>query len=196
MLTTRKTGRKSPHVAAPPYLSPEDPPSKRRILQSALRLFAEKGVDAVTVRDIAGHAGYTNPALFKFFTTKDALGLHLFERWYLRFFGNLKSALDDASSFEGRLTALLDVSFSCLEQDPAAFLFVQDHLRQLWPRVSGSVRRKSILVLIRHMLEQGIREGAVDSTVNPGLLVAAITGTLQQFARMYHFAEFRGAPGA
>jgi hypothetical protein len=40
-------------------------------------------------------------------------------------------------------------------------------------------------------LRQGIQEGAVRNA-HPDLLVAAITGTLQQFARMLHFGEFKG----
>jgi hypothetical protein len=63
----------------------------------------------------------------------------------------------------------------------------------MWPRVSRSVRRRSILALIRAVLEQGMREDKVRPGADLNLLIAAISGTLQQFARMLSFGEFRGA---
>ena len=174
------------------YLTIDDPPSKREILRTALRLFAEKGVDAVTVREIAEQAGYTNPALFKFFATKDALALHLFERCYEQLYDHLHAATAGAATFAARLAVIAGVCIEQIERDPDAFLFVQDSLRILWPRVSARTRRKSILSLIRQTLEQGIAEGVVRGT-NADLLVAAITGTLQQFARMLHFGHLKGA---
>jgi AcrR family transcriptional regulator len=191
MLTQRRTsGGPLPFEAA--YASPGDPPSKRKILEAALRLFASKGVHAVTVREIAAEAGYTNPALFKFFATKDALALHLFACCYWRLFERLDAAAGANASFGERLRAVLDVFFAQIEQDAEAFLFVQDHLREMWPRVSRQMRRKSILALIRSLLEQGVREGSVNAASNLDLLVAAVTGTLLQFARMLHFGEFEG----
>lgn len=136
-------------------------------------------------------AGYTNPALFKFFETKDALALHLFESCYLQLFDRL-DAIDGKLSFGERLRAILGVFSSQIEQDLEAFLFVQDHLREMWPRVSRSTRAKSILAIIRSMLLQGVREGEVTSALNPDLVTAAFTGILQQLARMFHFGEFKG----
>lgn len=193
MLTNDKS-RTPPEAPEAFYLKADDPPSKRRILQTALRLFADRGVEAVTVRQIADEAGYTNPALFKFFATKDALAQYLFEACYLQLFERLSAAIDGKTTFDDRLDGILSVFFSQLENDLDAFLFVQDHLRQIWPQVSASVRRKSILALIRRALQQGIAEGTVRDA-NPDLLVAAVTGTLQQFARMLHFGEFKGKAG-
>jgi AcrR family transcriptional regulator len=191
MLTRpRSTGGRQASDEA--YATAGDPPSKRRILDAALRLFARKGIDAVTVREIAAEAGYTNPALFKFFATKDALALHLFESCYLQLFDSLHTAAADGLPFDERLSAILAVFVSALERDPEAFLFVQDRLREIWPRVSRQTRRKSILALIRSILQQGVREGAVDATLPLDLLVAAFTGTLQQFARMLYFGDFKG----
>src|SRR4051794_30026340 len=123
-------------AATSAYLSESDPPSKRRILEAALRLFAERGLEAVTVREIAGEAGYTNPALFKFFDGKDALALHLFEHCYLDLHRRLVQGADSNLPYRERMKAMVGVVVEQIERDAAAFLFVQDHLRVLWPRVS------------------------------------------------------------
>ena len=173
------------------YLSTDDPPSKREILRTALRLFAERGIDAVTVRAIAEEAGYTNPALFKFFATKDALALYLFERCYEQLYDRLRDEMADAGTTRERIRAIASASIEQIACDPDAFLFVQDTLRVMWPRVSAATRRKSIFSLIRRTLEEGMDEGVVRQT-SPDLLVTAITGTLQQFARMLHFGQLKG----
>src|SRR5215471_2666417 len=168
MLTKPKSQSQEQEISEVPYLRADDPPSKRQILQAALRLFAHQGVETVTVRQIADEAGYTNPALFKFFATKDALALCLFESCYLQLFEQLKAAINREATFEDRLQAILSVFLSQLEQDLNAFLFVQDHLRLMWPRVSPATRRKSILFLIRQTLRLGIAEGKVRDA-NPDL---------------------------
>jgi AcrR family transcriptional regulator len=165
------------------------------ILKEALRLFAQRGIDAVTVRDIGNRAGYTNAALFKFFATKDALALYLFERCYLALFESLSAAVRPEMPFAERMHAIVTVFVSQIDRDPDALLFVQDQLRQMWPRVSRSTRRHSILGLLRAALEQGVRENKVRSSANLDLSIAAISGTLQQFARMASFGEFRGPAG-
>lgn len=172
------------------YATAGEPPSKRRILRAALHLFARKGLHAVTVRDIAREAGYSNPALFKFFATKDLLALHLFEHCYTNMFAELSLAAEADEVFLLRLRAIIGTFTSQIEHDADAVLFVQDHLRELWPRVSRQVRKRSIVGLIRATLQQGIREGSVSAAISIDLLVAALTGTLAQFARMYYFNEF------
>lgn len=189
------TNKNTPRITPSDYLLDDDPPSKRMILKEALHLFAQRGIDGVTVRDIGDRAGYTNAALFKFFPTKDALALYLFERCYLALFASLSAATRPGMPFVDQLRAMVAVFISQIERDPDAFLFVQDQLRQMWPRVSRTTRRHSILALIRATLEQGVRENKVCSTANLNLLIAAISGTLQQFARMLSFGEFRGPAG-
>src|SRR5271168_4307440 len=71
-------------VNFPFYLSEGDAPGKRAILSAALDLFAARGVDGVSIREIASQAGCTNPAMFRHFKSKDALACALFESCYRR----------------------------------------------------------------------------------------------------------------
>jgi AcrR family transcriptional regulator len=173
------------------YLKEDDPLSKRMILQAALRLFAERGIHAVTVRDIAKDAGYTNPALFKFYRSKDSLVLFLFEHCYVDLCRKLESGAPPTLRFAERLRGIVEVFLNQFDGDPASVLFVQEHLRELWPRVSRKVRAHSIVGLIREILEAGKREGAVGPGSNLDLLGTAVIGTLAQFARLAYFGEFR-----
>ena len=52
--------------------------TRRRIVQEALVLFADKGVDQTTMKDIAGGAGITEPAVYRHFPGKAELVWQIF----------------------------------------------------------------------------------------------------------------------
>ena len=54
--------------------------TKRRILTEALRLFAQRGYDAVSVEQIANAVGIKAPSLYKHFPSKQSIFDALFER--------------------------------------------------------------------------------------------------------------------
>ena len=52
--------------------------TKARIEREALRLFASKGVDATSVRDIALAVGVADAALYRHFASKEDIGRVIF----------------------------------------------------------------------------------------------------------------------
>lgn len=54
--------------------------TKERILQEALQLFAQKGYMATSMNDIAKQLGITKPALYKHYTSKQAIFDSIIER--------------------------------------------------------------------------------------------------------------------
>jgi AcrR family transcriptional regulator len=174
------------------FIKPDDPPSKRAILNAAFKLFVRDGYDATNIRVIAKEAGYSNPALFKFFKSKEDLGLYLFECCYERYVDIFESSIRAGRSFDENLEDTIDRVSSVINENPGTLLFVQDHLRHFWPRVSTRVRLRSILAEVQRLVEQGISEKAIGKDANPKVLVAAFVGFLVQFARMFYFGEFKG----
>jgi len=174
------------------FVRPDDPPSKRAILRAAFNLFVRDGYDATNIREIGKEAGYSNPALFKFFDSKEHLGLYLFECCYERYVDILESALQIGRSFDENLDDTIDRICAGLDENPGTLLFVQDHLRHFWPHVSKHIRRRSILDQVGRLIEQGIAEQVISSDVNTKVLIAAFVGILAQFARMFYFGEFKG----
>src|ERR1700761_7040730 len=94
-------------MAVPFYVAVGDAPGKAKILVAALKLFVRDGLCETSVRDIAKASGFTNPALFKHFPTKDALALYLFERCYLELFHLISRAIQSENSFAAKQHAIL-----------------------------------------------------------------------------------------
>ncbi len=170
------------------FISEGDPPSKQSIMRAALKLFVEHGVAATNVRMIGDEAGYTNPAMFKFFDSKDALALYLFERCYERLYHRVEAAAAQ-KPFDEALDRVLDAFLSAMDEDLEAVLFVQDSLRTMWRRLPARARKNSIVRVLRELFERGTREGAVKGYRSLDVPVAALVGLMGQFGRMYYFGE-------
>jgi AcrR family transcriptional regulator len=168
---------------------------RERILRVALHLFVREGFSRTSIRDIGAAAGLSNPALYKHFASKEALALLLFERCYGELFEVLSALQRGEGSFEERFDAFVNAFGSLLAERLDALLFVSDTLREFWPKLSGPLKRRSLLGITRGLVRQGQREGAVDAGVDVELLTALLGGTLSQVARMLFFGELEnGAP--
>ena len=174
----------------PFYISGDEPAAKRKILIAALELFVRDGLCETSIRDIANASGFTNPALFKHFSGKNALAEYLFERCYLELFRLVQDAVRSSKSFQESQRALIRAYLAALDRDPYSVIFVQGWLRHFWPKMPAEVRRHSILGEIRALLASGRSKGAVTKEIDVDLLTTAWVGMLQQFARARYFGEF------
>jgi TetR/AcrR family transcriptional regulator, repressor of fatR-cypB operon len=174
----------------PFYVSEDAAPAKQRILMAALQLFVRDGVCETSIRDIAKVSGFTNPALFKHFASKDALAEYLFERCYLELLRLVQTASGSGATFRKKQRAVIEAYLAALDREPDTVIFVQDWLRHFWSRMPAAVRRHTILGEIQKLLEQGRSEGQVTKEIEIKLLATAWVGTMQQFARVRYFGDF------
>jgi TetR/AcrR family transcriptional regulator, repressor of fatR-cypB operon len=171
-------------------VEPGDPPSKREILACALRLFVNEGLCETGIRAIGEAAGYTNPALYKFFPSKDALALALFERCYGWVYEAMHEAVE-AQPFEAALAGVVQAWVRLLDERPEALLYVNETLREFWPKARPATKRRSLLKLLAAVVERGQDEGVVAESVAAPLAVAMVVGTLGQVARQHAFGDLR-----
>ena len=174
---------------AAPLLAEGDPPSKLEILRCALRLFVRDGLCETSIRDIAQASGYTNPALYKFFESKEALALHLFERCYQQLVGAVRASQRRGSGFEANLDSLLAAYAGLVDENLESVLYVSDTLRLFWLRLPADARRRSLLSEIRRLLKRGVAEGAIRPDTDLDLAMATVVGGMAQVARMAYFGE-------
>ena len=184
--TTRKTARASFYAAT-------DSPAVQASLAAALALFTRNGIDATTIRDIAEKSGFTNPAIFKHFDSKEALALCLFDRCYRWMADAFRAADDENADARSRILAAGDCALRLMDEDIEAVLCVQDNLRRFWRDLKPDTRALSLLAHMRRLIACGVAEGSVSPAVSANLLASAILGFLGQFAREYYFGEIRDA---
>ncbi len=154
------------------------------VLTQSLRLFASRGVDAVSVRDIAAATGFTNPALFRHFAGKEALAGALFEQCYRQ----MVETLEPASERNG-LRAWLEAVLTEIVRRPEGVLFVLDNLKRYWHTLPDDLKNRNLPKLANEMIAREAMAGRMRADIPPALVATVLFGTLGQVARSVHFNE-------
>ena len=143
--------------------------TRRRLLDRALKLFQQRGVEATTMRSIARAAGLSLGAAYYYFPSKEALMFAFYE-------ANQDEAEAEAERATGSLRDRLGAAFH------ARLASVQPHRRMLAALVSRlvdphdplsalspqqrGVRERSIAVLARLLDGSGLSPGAIQFTAS------------------------------
>ena len=106
--------------------------TRTRIAGEALKLFAARGIDGTSVRDIALAAGVAEGALYRHFPSKEALARALFLDGYAALARDVAAILAAVPAFEARVAALVERFCRLFAEDPETFVFLllnqHDHL--------------------------------------------------------------------
>jgi AcrR family transcriptional regulator len=176
----------------PFYIQEEDPPAKREILRAAMKLFSQHGLAATSIRDIAEESGYTNPALYKHFASKEEMALFLFEACHRRLWTTCHTAIEEATGFEAKLEGYVGQMLQLVDQHPDVMAFLSDSARVLWPLAGPAVKRHTMIDLARTLMSTAPRPRGGRSAVNPDLAAASVQGTLAELARMIQVGAVPG----
>lgn len=74
--------------------------SKKRILQTAQKLFADQGFDATTTRQLAEVSGVSEGAMFHYFPTKKAILVELATKGWIDILTDLLTELSEMASYQ------------------------------------------------------------------------------------------------
>jgi AcrR family transcriptional regulator len=156
-----------------------------------MKLFGEHGLAATTIRDIAKESGYTNPALYKHFASKDELALYLFETSHRRLWSRCQAAIESADDFDGKLKNYIGEVLALVDEHPDAMAFLSENARVLWPKSGDAVRRHTMIGLARSVMNAAPRAGK-GTAVHPDIAAACLQGTLAELARMIQVGALAG----
>jgi AcrR family transcriptional regulator len=98
--------------------------SAERILSTALDLFAMKGYDATSVREICESAGITKPTLYHFFGSKDGVLQALVQAGFQQYRAIVNAAMDTPGSFRERVKVLARSVFESARNKPLFWRFI------------------------------------------------------------------------
>jgi AcrR family transcriptional regulator len=97
----------------------------QHIARVAARLFAERGFDATSVREIVEAAGVTKPTLYYYFRNKDSLAQALFSQPMARLVEQARSLLEQEGDLLEIAERFLNIFFDYCQEEPdrARFAF-------------------------------------------------------------------------
>jgi TetR/AcrR family fatty acid metabolism transcriptional regulator len=158
---------------------------RARILDAAVKVFAERGYFSSTVAEIARAAGVADGTIYLYFKSKDDLLFELFDEKMTRLIEDAKAALAEESDAPSRLKRFIRLHFSLVERNPDLASVLVVELRQSAQLLKAADRQKlgaAYLELIGQVVREGQERGELDASVSPGTAKRAIFGALDELA--------------
>lgn len=155
--------------------------ARDRIVEAALTVFALRGFDGATTREIAKEAGVSSALIHHHFTDKETLWNLVGQRISEEFVESIRSSMDPALQGAGEGARQMVAAYMRYwREHPRALRF------QLW-RVLGApaderqARSKQLNQLFVPVVEAAQKAGQVRNDVPAGLLMVTMGGLIQYF---------------
>jgi TetR/AcrR family transcriptional regulator len=173
---------------------------RRQLLDTALDLFARKGFEGATTKEIAAAAGVTEAVIFRHFPNKQALYKAVLD--YTVQASNLDGWLEDTKACmernddAGLLRALAANILKGHRKDPrferlVLFAALEGHEVGLAHHHQVAM---PIFELLHDYIERRQRQGAIRG-YNPGAIIEAIAGMTQHYAMMTQLFGYAAPDG-
>jgi AcrR family transcriptional regulator len=162
----------------------QKPDTKRpTIVRVATSLFAAKGIDGTSMRDIADGAGVREAAIYRHFASKDDLAREIFLSWYGWYCSELQRITSGSGGTLDKLRGIVGHEFSAVTEHNEAFVYFCDNEA----RFARSL--PSEIVSARRVFTAFIKAGQALGEVragSPGLLADMLSGALCAVALTWH----------
>lgn len=170
----RHSATPAPSTRAPTTRAPT---TRERIDAAALALFARKGVDQTTTKDIAQGASVAEGTLYRHYRSKDEMVHHLFMSHYAHMAERLDALEAAETGLNGKITAMVGAFCGLFESAPDIFrfLFLAQH-GQL-AHLPGDLRTP--VHVVRDVIDTAIRNGEI-AAQDPMLGTAMVFGLVTQ----------------
>ncbi|WP_374101116.1 TetR/AcrR family transcriptional regulator [Antrihabitans sp. YC2-6] len=109
----------------------ETPSRRDELLDLAARLFAERGMRATTVRDIADAAGILSGSLYHHFDSKESMVDEILRGFLDDLFANYREIVASGRSARDTLEALVVASFEAIDASHSAVAIYQEEAKRL-----------------------------------------------------------------
>lgn len=163
--------------------------TRARIERAALRLFAEKGFDATSIRDIALGVGVADAALYRYFKSKETIGRELFLSHYRALAREITRIADDPTRFRQKTAALVRLFCELFDEQPHVFSFIplhqHAHLRFVPEEESGNA-----VAALRRLMAAAHARGEVTES-NADLAAAKALGVVLQPATFIMYGRLK-----
>jgi AcrR family transcriptional regulator len=163
--------------------------TRERIRQTAMRLVVERGVEGVSVRDIAQAVGMKPSNLYAHFTSKTELVDALFAEGYAAYGEQLAAEAGRAAPFAARLVAMIRLMCALHDSDTTRFRFLLLAQHGALARLDAGLANP--VSILGGAIETAMRDGEIPPA-DPMLLTAMVVGVVVQAATFLMYGRLGG----
>lgn len=145
-----------------PAVRPPTNDTEDRLLDAALTLFAEKGYEAASVREIIEATGVTRPVLYYYCSSKEDLFKRIVHWKHDEEYRKLGRIVKETEGAANRLRAIIQQSFSFCAADPRVpRVMFQTHFGPVIPGISDFMAEVAKLrfLVVHEVIQDGLDAG-------------------------------------
>ena len=153
-----------------------------RILEAAVKVFAEQGFFQSTVSQIAKEAGVADGTIYLYFKNKDDILVHFFSVKTKQVFARLREEVDKADNTIDKLRNLIRKHLEEFQGDMniAVVYLTETHKSHRLVEEQIKAMSKMYLDIVAEIVEQGQAEGIIRKDLYMGLLKRFIVGSVNE----------------
>lgn len=161
---------------------------KNKILQAALKIFAEKGFLEATIAEISKAAEVSEATVYEYFKTKEDLLFAIPEEITEEAFLEWKKMLPYFRGTEARLRAIVQAHMNLYQNNPhySALVMLQLKSNRNFLKTRAYEIIRDIARTLLGYIEDGIADGTFNKETNPYLVRSMILGTIEHLCIRWH----------
>ena len=156
---------------------------KKRILEGALKVFNEHGIEKTTMDEIAHESGFGKATLYYYFSSKDEVFVEIMEYGWKMLWEAIETRIIEEVGPRKKFMGIVKKMGQTVTSDKVlyGFLFtapnyIQESQKQIW-----KTYQERLYAILQSIIEEGIKKkDFVD--MDPGLLMKAIGGLFHPIA--------------
>lgn len=164
--------------------------TRARILEEALLLFARKGVEGTSVRDIAQAVGVAEGALYRHFRAKEEIAREVFLSHFAALAADVMAIGSSADPFPRKAWRLVMHFATLFDERPALFTFILINQHHHLEAVPEEPERNPVSAL-RDIFSGAMERGEIEHT-DPDLAAALALGLVVQPAVFRLYGRLQG----
>jgi len=169
----------------------EKPDTKRPVIvRAATSLFAKRGVDATSMREIADAAGVREAAIYRYFASKEELSREIFVSWYGWYSRQLREIVRGPGGTREKVDGAARLELSAAVEHTEAFIYFCENEARFLRSLPASVPR------VRDVFIELVKQGQARSEVKAGevgVLADMLSGALCAVALSLVWRRRRGS---
>ena len=161
---------------------------KDRVMDVALRIFAEKGFQNATISEISREAGCSEATIYEYFGTKEDLLFAIPEKISRESIQETDRALTYIKGAEGRMRALLLAYVRLYQSNPhySALVLLQLMNNKRFRQTPAHTAIRQSAHRLLDCVKEGIADGTFKKDADPYLIRSMLLGTIEHLFIHWH----------
>jgi AcrR family transcriptional regulator len=172
---------------------------QKEIIHAALEIISEKGIQALTIKNLSRKVGFAESAVYRHYRRKAEIVAAILDRFMQKTDYFFDHEMDRRMNAIGKIENLFENHFRTFEESPAlvAAIFSEEIFRNEagLSRMVKKIMDKNISKM-SSLIEAGQAEVTIRNDIEPEQLAIILLGALRIFVKMWHLDGRRYALAA